>query len=348
MIVTVAIIFAIEIVLAMACIIVERKRRGAELAFSYSITLPYSQAVIGMVGAIFFFVLAMISVWEQNMITFYGLLSFVLLSDCLMIAYLNCEIIYDREGFRARNFWGIVRECKYSEIEGIRNNGDYRIYFRDHSLLVDKSAIGGEWFIKTAIDGYREAIGKQLPISPTYRCRWDPMNGHVDHPWFFFITYLALGLSCIVMLILIAFALFYNYDVSEIEKYNTIFLKYEIEKKDLRLYNENETVVIFDYETYGNQFPSPEQLCSGEMYLVGHLKERDGVVSLEGANGEIYITPEMERQIYREKEAPIGIALIIMLLVFAINCWLAIVVGRNPDRYSEKLKRRFYQEGILH
>ena len=113
----------------------------------------------------------------------------VLASICMMTAYLNCVIWYDDEGFVARNFFGIRRSCSYAEVDGVKGRKDRKIYFNGYCIMIDEISIGADEFMDALYKGYRKATGRHVP---SFKPKWDPMNGHLEHPWGYFILWITL------------------------------------------------------------------------------------------------------------------------------------------------------------
>lgn len=308
--------------------------------------LPFYLACVGMVCGTILSIPTVACAADQDwMFAFFGIV--VLACDCMMIAYVNCVIWYDDKGFKARNFLGIKRVCSYKEVAGIRSGKDRRVYFKGHCIFIDEISCGGDEFIEALDKGYKRATGKWMP---TIQRKRDPMNGHLDHPWFYFTLWIIMGLFCVSLPVLVFVVMTSKTDPAEINVRNIQFSSYEIDDDALLLYVEGkeEPYRISYYKYHGEALPAPEMLCSGEVFAVGVEGNRYSVKSLTGADGTKYITLESERQAYRDSQK---VACWILCLVSPIGiyfCYLGIAVARNPDRYSARVRSLFYKDGFLH
>lgn len=331
------------------CLITNQKRKHFDK--NSAVQLPFFMAVIGAVCGGFMCIPMVFSALDQEdpgMSLFFA--AFVLLSDSMMIAYKNCLIRYDSEGFLARNFLGIKRQCRYGDVEGVRTGKDNRVFFQGHFVMIDEACYGKYDFLHTLERGYKTQTGKRLPSGISFKRKWDPMNGHVDYPWFYLGLWLSLMALCAALPILMVVSMTAENDPAEIEVYTEVFSRYEIDDGSLLLYPEGkDTCYIIDYyEAYGEGLPSPEVLCNGDYYQVGVKAGRQYVKSLTGINGARYITPESERQVYRDTQKGAVVLLCILSLAGMVFCWFGIQVTRHPERYSDKVRRMYYKNGILH
>ena len=311
--------------------------------------LPFYLAVIGMVcGGILCVPTIVCALDGEWMFAFFG--AVVLVCDSMMAAYLNCVIWYDDKGFLTRNFFGVKRECLFSEVEGIRTGKDRRIFFHGHSVLIDEISCGGDAFIEAVDRGHKRMTGRWVPASTSFKRKWDPMNGHIDYPWFYFSLWVFLGLICVATPIMIAVSMTGETDPADVTMYRVTFTEYEVDGSELHLYAEGEDVpfIIDYYQNYGDVLPSPEQLCDGHTYLVGTTGKGQYVKYLSDESGGEYITYETERQVYRDSQRGASLFLGIFSLLGVAFCYYGIAVARNPERYSDRFRRLFYKDGYLH
>jgi hypothetical protein len=347
MLIAASLIAAVNVLLGIVSLVTRQKRKCWEQ--ENAVYLPFFLAAFGFACGTFLSIPTVICAMDGGGIfAFFG--TVVLACDSMMVAYLNCVIRYDDKGFVAKNIFGIKRECGYGEVEGIRSGRDRRIYFRGHSIRIDEMSRGGDEFVEALDKGYKRTTGKWLPTSTSFNRKWDPMNGHLENPWFYFILWLFLGFACAALPVLVLFGMISETDPSEIVIHDVQFCFYEVDGGSLLLYAEGEEkpYEIGYFQHYGEALPAPEALCSGEKYSVGVVGNHRYVKCLTGSDGTKYITLETERQVYRDSQR---IAFWILCLVAPIgvySCYLGIAVARNPERYSKKVRRLFYKDGYLH
>ena len=84
------------------------------------------------------------------------LLFFSSLGATLIIAFANCRISYDEDGFVAKNFFGVKRKFTYDQVTAIKENmhEDY-IYVGKRRVMIDEFSVGGKEFIAYVKKRYR-------------------------------------------------------------------------------------------------------------------------------------------------------------------------------------------------
>lgn len=336
-------IAAVNAVLAVLCLM-ERPRRKNWIHRNV-VYLPFYLAAVGIVcGSILSIPTIACAMDGDWMFAFFG--AAVIMCDSMMLAYLNCVIQYDDRGFLAKNFWGVRWECSYAEVECIRYGRDKKICFQGHSISIDEISCGGDEFIAALDKGHKRATGKWVA---SYKRKWDPMNGNVDHPWFYFILWVCLGLFCLAVPVMLFVSMTDETDPADIVLQDVQFYKYHMRKGELCLYVEGEEAPykINCYKHYGDALPSPEKLCSGEKYVIGTEGDRNYIKVLTGVEGIQYITPEIERQVYRDSQRGAVWFLLGASVAGVFFCYMGIAVGRNPYRYSPKIRRMFYKDSVF-
>ena len=320
---------------------VRRKNRTGENV----VWLPfYVVAIVMVCGTILSIPTVVCAMDGDWMFALFG--TIVLASICMMTAYLNCVIWYDDEGFVARNFFGIRRSCSYAEVDGVKGWKDRKIYFNGYCIMIDEISIGADEFMDALYKGYRKATGRHVPA---FKPKWDPMNGHLEHPWGYFILWITLGLACIAFALLMLFVMTGETDPADVTVRSVQFSRYDVDDESLLLYvdGEERPYEIGYYKDYGEILPSPEAFCNGRPYTVGVEAGSHYIVTLTGADDFKYITLESERQVYRDNQR---FALVIILLTSVLGVffsYLGIAVARHPERYSKFVRRMFYKEGTL-
>jgi len=267
-----------------------------------------------------------------------------------MIAYLNCMIRYDDRGFEAKYFFGYKHKGRYTDVEGVRStSNNYRVYFKGHSVSVDKLG-GGSEFIEELRRQYKRRRGVGVEVSPFYRAGWDPMNGNLENPWLYFVIYAFLAVLTAAIFGLILYSMNAKTDISELEVRNATFSEYKIDGEDLILYsNEYEMPFEIDYyKSYGEVFSEPQSFCDGKSY---ELYVTEGsyfyfIYSMTDKENIEFITIKSQHQVYVKN----NIIPAYIMGVFCVGCFvfaiMGIIVARNPDKFSIKVKRMFYKDYV--
>lgn len=334
---------AVHVLLCVACLIAAARRKN--WVNENVVHLPFFMVAIVMVCATILTVPTVVCAVDGDwMFALFGVV--VLLSICMMTAYLNCVIRYDDEGFVARNFFGIKRSCSYGEVDCVRGRRDRKIWFNGYCVTIDEICLGADEFMDALHKGHRKVTGRHVPA---FKPKWDPMNGHMEHPWGYFILWVVMGLFCASFPVLVLYSMTAEPDPSEISVRSVEFCRYSVDYESLMLYaaGEERPYEIANYKDYGEILPSPEVLCSGGKYSVGVQGDSRCVSSLTDADGFRYITLESERQVYRDNQRPIAWVISIASVVGVFFCYMGIAVARHPERYSEFVRRLFYKDGYL-
>ncbi len=338
---------ALTVLLGIICILTREKRK--QLPKTGTVQLPFGMALIGMIGGL---ILAIPAIYfsRDGLLPVLLFSVFILLTDTLMVGYINCVITYDSKGFTARNFFGICRSCLYTQVKGVREGKDCWVYFGNHRILVDCLSQGGSKFYSTLCKNYTAQTGKLLPEYPR---RWDPMNGHVEYPWFYFIMWIVLALFCVGFMVLAVYCLTVETKMEDLIPHTVTFTDYKLDDhgKELVLYApgyENPFRIGY-YKDYGDDRITPEALCAGESYTAYTQREDRGhIYRLTDRYGTELITPEQERSIYRGRQMPAFILMLILSPLGVVFSIFGIILTRNPEKYPDWLKKLYYREGYLH
>lgn len=132
--------------------------------------------VVGIVGILFFLgmIIAMAITLEREeaLVAAAVLGAFSLVGVVLIVAWLNCKIFYDEDGFTVKSFWGTKKRYCYQDVTGIKgleevNNGlprDICLYVGKKKVKIDGASVGREAFIAFVQEQYRLCHnGAELP-----------------------------------------------------------------------------------------------------------------------------------------------------------------------------------------
>ncbi len=127
--------------------------------------LPSSLAVIGLIGAVPFVTASIYTALTDKPIWIpIVFLVFSTAGTSLIIAYSNCRIHYDGNGFVHKSFLGIKRHYKYTEITAVKyGRHENFIYFGKCRMMVDELAVGSIDFFNMANRQYRKKHGTDIP-----------------------------------------------------------------------------------------------------------------------------------------------------------------------------------------
>jgi hypothetical protein len=165
--------------------------------------LPKFFVILGLITSTFFLIPTLITAFSDEPIWVPILLfAFSLLGASFIIAFVNCRVTYDEDGFVAKNFFGVKRKFTYDQVTAIKENmhEDY-IYIGKRKVMIDEFSVGGIEFIAYVRKRYRTLHeGQALP--KIHKTKHDIFNGNVDDVFGFMFAYIMIGV------VIVAFAIF--------------------------------------------------------------------------------------------------------------------------------------------
>ncbi len=135
----------------------------AELGKVY---LPKPLAYVGVLDSALFLVIAAEAfISNAPLWTIIVFLLLSLLGIILIIAFVNCRISYDQDGFIHKSFFGIKRKFTYEQVTAIKENtNEIFLYIGNKKVMVDKLSAGGDDFLNLVRQKYQALHnGQTLP-----------------------------------------------------------------------------------------------------------------------------------------------------------------------------------------
>ena len=280
-------------------------------------------------------------------------LLFALGSSTLIIAYRNCRIWYNPEGFTVRFFLGYRKTFSYAEIESLDPSPmNEKLRVRRCTVRVGELPVGKREFLAFAKKQYRIAHGgKAIPRAE--KPKWDIFNGHVENPGEFLAVYIIL---CLFMPVLTA-VLWFAVEPTPMEELTLVTGQVEIlgvEDNDLLIRCGGEEMEIWGYErslSHKELFLSDCE--AGMVHTIGYRpvynddKELTGYAAeyIQSGEGQIWLTPQQAKE-YRFRSTA-GVFALVELVLLAY-CGMSVYVGRNPRKFSKKFIRQFFTDGYVH
>ena len=199
--------------------------RKPEEAEKGKVHLPKFFAILGTISSSIFLVPAIITAFSDGDVWVpVCFLTFSLLGATLIIAFMNCRISYDDDGFVAKTFFGIKRRVSYDQVTAIKENmHETYIYVGKRRVMVDEFSIGGKDFINLVKKKYRTFNnGQSLPkITKTKN---DIFNGHVKDVTGVYVAYVLVT----VLLVGLVIVSFYDVFIPKNEDNTIIYSPFSI------------------------------------------------------------------------------------------------------------------------
>ena len=318
--------------------------------------LPALLAIIGIIDCTVFLIPTLITAFtEETPWISLAFLAFSLFGAAIIVAFVNCRVSYDQDGFVAKNFFGIKRKYTYDQVTAIKEgmHEDY-LYVGKRRIMIDEFAIGGAEFIGFVAKKYRTIHdGRALPV--VRKTKGDIFNGNVEDVFGFMFAYISVGVLILIFAIFLAWHAFLTpYSVENTTEQRVSFESYTVEKTGIRLAASDNR--IYSVRTVGKDYDTKriKALCDGETAYTVYVKEitpDDGenyysVKAIKQEDSYILSFEESNAQHRQEYWVlllfPLGFA-----MIWGVYVFFSIKVGRNPQKYSKKVIRLFFRDGYV-
>ena len=284
---------------------------------------------------------------------------FLLLGLVSMIAWHNCVISYDDQGFISKTFFGKKRTFSYRDITGYYGQMDTYLFCGKHKIAIDGHAKNKEEFLSLANQKYR-AIHHGHTI-PFIKKRFDIFNGHVEHSTEILTAYLVVFGFLAACFALVLFTSFRTVNEQNTQYFTTAFTGYKVDDDDLWLYPaEGDTpFVVRQYLEKMEQIDALFPLCNGQTAFHVYAERSPSsskskeetsylVWNLSDSNGRTFLSFENAMS-HRTDNLPLVCTVFgIITLTWAAFVVCSIIVGRNPKKYGRRIVRLFFKDGYIH
>ena len=186
---------------------------------------------------------------------------------------------------------------------------------------------------------------------------FDPMKGHVETPWFYFLVFLLMAVLCLGLFILSIYSGTPQPKPEDLTTFSVRFQSYEVRLMQkstctsLRLYGEEDPrpFVLDFFEGYHEWIPDPAQLCDGNDYQVEAIKHRDfySIYTITAPDGSPILTYENHEQGYQNSQGTAILILRIFSLLGMIYFILGIRFTRHPEKFPTWMARLYYKKDFL-
>lgn len=316
--------------------------------------LPKFFAILGTITSTIFLIPTIITAFsDEDIWVPIVFLVFSLLGATLIIAFMNCRISYDDDGFVAKTFFGIKRKVSYDQVTAIKENmHETYIYVGKRRVMVDEFSIGGKDFITFVKKKYRTLHnGKSLPkITKTKN---DIFNGHLNDVAGF---YVACSLVSVILVGFIVFLVCESYipkNVNNTVEQTVTFISCDVKEDEVILTSADENIYKIQYAAEQINIQKIKSICNGESKVTTYSKEvtpdDEDFYSIKAIkyNESYLLSFEEENKLYRQEGLPIIGLFLFILLIWVAFIVASIVVGRNPQKFSKKVVKMFFKDGYI-
>ena len=317
--------------------------------------LPKFYALLGIIASAVFLIPTLITAFTNESVWLsLGFLAFSLLGAVLIIAFINCRVEYDENGFTHRNFLGIKRTFTYDDVTHIREDmHEDCIFAGKHKIMIDGFAVGGAEFIGFVRKQYRKRHDG-LPLPIIKKAKHDIFGGNVYDAGGFVFVYILLSVIILIFGIIIAYNIWLNPSTAKNTVEQTVIFEEAVPEDDklVMTSSQGEVYKIFYYDDLSDA-ERIENLCDGISEVTVYSQhvtpeKAPDYMSLKAIkSGEDYIlTFDETNRINTKNQTPIIIIPIVFALLWGLFVFLSIKVGRNPKKYKRFVKLFFKPEYI--
>lgn len=329
-----------------------RKPKTAEKG---KVHLPKFFAILGTITSTIFLIPTIITAFsDEDIWVPIVFLVFSLLGATFIIAFMNCRISYDDDGFVAKTFFGIKRKVSYDQVTAIKENmHETYIYVGKRRVMVDEFSIGGKEFITFVNKKYRTLHnGKSLPkITKTKN---DIFNGHVNDVAGFYFAYSLVSVILVGFIVFPACEICIPKNVNNTVEQTVTFISCDVKEDEVILTSADENIYKIQYAAEQINIQKIKSICNGESKVTTYSKEvtpddEEDFYSIKAIkyNESYLLSFEEENKLYRQEELPIIGLFLFILLIWVAFIVASIVVGRNPQKFSKKVVKMFFKDGYI-
>jgi len=318
--------------------------------FPITVRMPIWACIIGCVGSAVFTAFAILSSFSTDfqLWTAVIFLLFSCLGNALVIAFINCRIVFDENGFTHKSFIGIKKHYTYGQVTGI-NEGIYEdyIFVGKKQIAIPEMTAGGAVFLGYVIMKYRELHNRKSPPTETRYLKFDLFKGHIkDHLSFPIVYILLIVLSIVFSVLMVHYIFFSAGDASDSLEISVNIIDHYYENKSLTLLSEEGTEYTVLWIKDEERIAELKALRGEDgvtVYVDADVAEdaQSYSVNAVSRNGEFVLSFEDVAELHRKEYVPL-IAFPIIFDVFLVGFpVLSVIVGRNPSKYRRWVKYFF-------
>lgn len=317
--------------------------------------LPKFIAVLGIITSAVFLVPTVITAFTDESVWLTVIfLFFSLAGAAIIVAFINCRVEYDENGFTHKNFLGIKRKYSYDDVTHIREDmHEDRIIAGGHKIMIDEFAVGGAEFIGFVRKQYRKRHDG-LPLQTIKKDRHDIFNGNVYDAGGFVFVYILVGALILFGFVSVVSVILFSHSTPE----NTTEQKVVIDSS----YTDGDEFVLTsrDGEMYKilywdeiQDIDAVQKICTDTSEVTVYSdkiteKKNDSYYSVKAIkSGAEYILTFDETNRLRQKNLmPAIFFLTGLVLLWGLFVFFSVIVGRNPKKYKRFVKLFFRPEYI--
>lgn len=320
------------------------------------VIFPKVFITFGSIGTVIFLIPTFITAFSDGSLWISAVfLLLAMLAASLIVAYLNCRIDYDEDGFTAKSFFGVKRRFTYDQITAVKYHMyDTALYLGKYKVVIYDYAAGRFEFHLFVKKKYRRIYKKAIPE----KVNKDIFNGNIHSPFQFVLTYIVTGVLGIGLLIAIVCWVHFSQPDSPNNTTERQVVFQACQKKggdwiltatDGKIYKIKDAYTSLDVAQVAS-------LCDGKTVLTtytnevsrsGHNRQFYDSVKAIVRDGEYILTFDQTHRFFKQGAIPLILLLLTLNLMLAAGFAGCVIVGRNPSKYSKKTVLFFFRRGYL-
>lgn len=318
--------------------------------------LPKFFVILGLITSTIFLIPTLITAfWDEPIWVPILFFAFSLLGASFIIAFVNCRVSYDEDGFVAKNFFGVKRKFTYDQVTAIKENmhEDY-IYIGKRRVMIDEFSVGGIEFIAYVRKRYR-TIHKGQALPKIYKTKHDIFNGNVEDVFGFMFAYIMISVVIVAFAIFLVWYIYFTPNtVANTVKQQVSFTTCNVKGNEIVLTSSDNK--LYKIRFIGDGFDSDEikSISDGKTVVTTYSKEvtpddEDDYYSIKAIlNGDAYLLSFDETNRWHQEEYwPLLFFPIVFAIVWGAYIAGSIIVGRNPKKFSKKVIKLFFKDGYV-
>lgn len=283
-----------------------------------------------------------------------GFFAFSLLGACFIVAYINCRISFNEEGFVSKNFFGAKRVFTYDEVTYIKEDmHDTCLYMGKRKVMVDEFAVGGREFVAFVKKQYRsQHDGRAIPkVEKSTR---DIFRGNVTDVPGFLAAYILVGLIIVGLAVFLAWYTFTPTTAEDTVAQEVTFLSLRREEDAIVLISKDRQIYQLRFYDDALDIEALKAICDGNTVVTTYSKEitsknEKPYYSVHAMKlGEAYLLSfEETNRWHRQEYWPLLLFPAVFAVVWGGYIVGSVIVGRNPKKYGPKIVNFFFKEGYV-
>ena len=330
----------ITLYLIIRCVAAKAARN--DLSWRKAVYLPNLLFWVSLLGNLFV-IPSVLLLWQEDTLGF-AYIAFSLMGWSMQLAYANCWIRYDEQGFTHHTFFGRTYEFTYPDVTGIRNGsrGDLWLYCERHMIFLDGMCVNMHHFLQRV-----KKHSCKLREKPS-RIRWDPFNHNVEYGKFIFFLFLILLLLWTAFMPMMLIGVFGPPDSeADTERREAVFLSWR-DSGSGDLYMTASDGSDYGIKRWIRLPEQPDSFCDGKTVCTvwGNGSETFWISQLQAGDRTLFSFAQAQEDYKNDQKWAVP-----LLLLTCAASWIVFIgmllVGRHPERYSPRIKRLLLGSALI-